>query len=127
MVCWSTELPIGLIPGHIFMAKDSGDRHDFWASFLVMKENLEEIEDFICVAHSLGINNIRFMHLNPNWRSFWGVRMSPDFTFKYLEQSNKSVINTFRQRFSQYQEMAAKLGVNIRTVICPPGWWRPII
>lgn len=95
-------------------AKDSGDRHDFWCSFLVMKENLEEIEDFICMAHGLGINNIRFMHLNPNWRSFWGVRISPDFTFKYLEQSNKSVINTFRQRFPQYQEMAAKLGVNIR-------------
>jgi len=95
-------------------AKDAGDRHDFWCSFLVMKENLEEIEDFIGMVHGWGIKNIRFMHLNPNWYSFWGVRMSPDFTFRYLEQSNKNVINTFRQRFPRYQEIAAKLGVNVR-------------
>jgi len=95
-------------------AKDSGDRNDFWFSFLVMKENLEDIEDFICLAHGLGIKNIRFMHLHPNWSSLRGVRMTPDFTFKHLEQSNKGVVNTFRQRLPRYQEMAAQLGVNIR-------------
>lgn len=95
-------------------AKDSGDRNDFWFSYLVMKENLEEIEDFICLAHDLCIKNIRFMHLNPNWFSFRGVHMSPDFTFKYAEQSNKIVINTFGQRLPRYQEMAAQLGVNIK-------------
>jgi radical SAM protein with 4Fe4S-binding SPASM domain len=94
--------------------KDSGERHDFWCSFLVMKENLEEIEDFIHVAHDLGIKNIRFMDLNPNWQSFRGVRMSPEFTFKYLEQSNNKVISTFHRRFSRYQEVAKQLGVHIR-------------
>jgi len=95
-------------------AKDSADRHDFWCSFLVMKENLEEIEDFLHVAYNLGIKNIRFMHLSPNWQSLRGVRMSPDFTFKYLEQTNKNVISTFLRRFSRYQEVAAQLGINIR-------------
>jgi radical SAM protein with 4Fe4S-binding SPASM domain len=99
--------------------KDSGDRHDFWGSFLVMKENLEEIEDFIHVAHDLGLKNIRFMDLNPNWQSFRGVRMSPEFTFKYLEQSNHKVISTFHRRFSRYQEVAKQLGVNIRRGTMP--------
>jgi MoaA/NifB/PqqE/SkfB family radical SAM enzyme len=95
-------------------AKDAGDRHDFWFSFLVMKENLEEIEDFIHLAHDLGIRNIRFMHLNPNWFSLRGVRMTPDFTFKYTEQSNKHVVDTFSRKFPRYQETAAQLGVNIQ-------------
>jgi MoaA/NifB/PqqE/SkfB family radical SAM enzyme len=95
-------------------AKDLGDRNDFWCSFLVMKENIEEIEDFLFLIHSLGINNIRFMHLNPNWYTLWGVRMAPDFTFKYLEQTNKSVVNTFRRRLPRYREIAGELGVNIR-------------
>lgn len=89
-------------------------RHDFWCSFLVMQENLNEIEDFLQVVHELGIKNVRFTHLNPNWHSLKGVRMSPDFTFKYLEQANKGVVKTFQKRFSRYQEVAAKLGVNIR-------------
>ena len=93
----------------------TGDRHDFWCSFLVMQENLEEIEDFLQVVHDLGLKNVRFTHLNPNWQTLKGVRMSPDFTFKYLQQSNKGVVHTFQQRFSRYQEVAAKLGVNIRS------------
>jgi MoaA/NifB/PqqE/SkfB family radical SAM enzyme len=95
-------------------AKDAGDRHDFWCSFLVMRENLEEIEDFLQLVHDLGIKNVRFMRLNPNWQTLKGVRMSPDFTFRYLEQCNKEVINIFHQRFPRYQEIAAQLGVNIR-------------
>ena len=95
--------------------KGTGDRHDFWCSFLVMQENLEEIEDFLQVVHDLGIKNVRFTHLNPNWQTVKGVRMSPDFTFKYLEQSNKGVVSNFQKKFPRYQEVAAKLGVNIRS------------
>ena len=105
----------------------TGDRHDFWCSFLVMKENLEEIEDFFHVAHDLGIKNVRFMDLNPNWQSLRGVRMSPDFTFKYLQQSNNKVVSTFQRRFSRYQEVAKQLGVNIRRGNMPSRVARPII
>jgi radical SAM protein with 4Fe4S-binding SPASM domain len=94
--------------------KGSENTPDFWLSFIVIKENIEEIPEFIKLAHDLGIKNIRFVRLIPNWNSIKGVRMSDDFTFKYFEQSNNKIIDAFMKKLPEYMSLSNELGVNIK-------------
>jgi len=95
-------------------AKRSENGHDFWFSFIVMKENIDEIEEFLHLAQDCGVESVRFMRLIPNWQSVKGVRMKDrQFKFKYSEQFNRRVRGEFLRRLPAYQDLANKLGIKI--------------
>ncbi len=95
-------------------AEHMGSNSDFWFSFLVMRENVGEVEDFLKLAHRCGIKAVRFMRLRPNWQSIRGVRLRDrDFTFRYFEQFNEQVRNEFTKKLPQYRELSAALGIKI--------------
>lgn len=83
-------------------------------SFIVMKENIDEIEDFLRLAAELKIPEVRFQKLNPNWYSLKGQKMPDrDFTFSYYQQFNRDVIRTFLERKADYEALGKELGLNI--------------
>jgi MoaA/NifB/PqqE/SkfB family radical SAM enzyme len=86
--------------------------HDFWFSFIVMKENVEEIEDFLYLAHECGIHSVRFMHLWPNNDTLKGIT-TRGLTFKYSEQSDSKVGQQFAERLGDYVALAESLGIKI--------------
>jgi len=95
-------------------AENSIKSHDFWFSFIVMKENVDEIEDFLHLTHDCGVKKVRFMRLMPNKLSLKGVKMQDrDFKFNYFKQFNKEVINNFQSKLPAYQNLADQLGVRI--------------
>jgi MoaA/NifB/PqqE/SkfB family radical SAM enzyme len=95
-------------------AEDIHSDSDFWFSFIVMKENAGEVEDFLKLAHRCGIRAVRFMRLRPNWQSVRGVHLPDrDFTFRYFEQFNQHVRDQFIKKLPQYRELSAKLGIKV--------------
>ncbi|MFC2166798.1 radical SAM/SPASM domain-containing protein [Acidobacteriota bacterium] len=103
--------------------KDSEENHDFWFSYIVMKENIDEIEDFLQLASDCGIKSIRFMRLVPNWQSLIGFKMRDrDFKFNYFEQYNRRVAKKFLARLTEYQTLSNKLDIKIEySSILPKG------
>jgi len=100
----------------IDLADRSPQEQDFWFSYLVMKENLDEIEEFLQLAHACGIRSVRFMRLRPNRRTARGVVLPErDFRFKHVEQSNRAVLSAFRQRLPRYRSLAGELGIRIES------------
>lgn len=96
-------------------ADSLGKDHDFWFSFIVLKENIDEIEEFLLLAHETGVKNVRFMQLIPNWKTMRGLKLKErNFTFKYREQFNKEIVDKFNHRLPQYQDLSDKFGINIR-------------
>jgi radical SAM protein with 4Fe4S-binding SPASM domain len=95
-------------------ANDSHHDCDFWFSFLVMKENIDEIEDFLLIAHDCGIKSVRFMRPIPNWQSLRAARApGRDFRFAYFEQYNKTVHDRFTRSLPRYKALSDKLGIKI--------------
>lgn len=93
-------------------SKKSEKKDDFWFSFIVMKENINEIEEFLQLACDCGIRSVRFMRLKPNSDTLKGLTVR-GFTFKYSEQSNNQVLHSFLSRLPRYEAIAAKLGIKI--------------
>ena len=89
-----------------------GMNHDFWFSFIVMKENVNEIEEFLELAHACGIKSVRFMNLYPTIETIKGV-VKRDFHFKHFEQFNQGVIEQFMSKKHTYEALALKLGIEI--------------
>lgn len=88
--------------------------NSFWFSAIIMKENVEEMADFVRLAHRTGVNEVRFMRLLPNHRTLFGTRRSKDeIRFIHHEQSNRSVLRRFNELLPEVQEIADELGVNI--------------
>ncbi|GAA0856476.1 radical SAM protein [Aliiglaciecola litoralis] len=86
----------------------------FWLSFIVMKDNVDETEQFINLAYKLGIKEVRFMCLHPNKRTIFGTRRNEkDEKFSHFEQANSTVSARFNKRLPTLKEQAAKLGINI--------------
>lgn len=95
-------------------ARKSGHAGDFWFSFLVLKENIDEIEDFLHLAHDCGIRSIRFMRPIPNMKTLRGAKLPDrDFRFFYFEQYNKHVSSQFMQSLPRYQALCDELGLRI--------------
>jgi radical SAM protein with 4Fe4S-binding SPASM domain len=96
--------------------REENKNSDFGFSFIVMKENIDEIEDFLKIAHKSGVENVRFMRLKPNQQILQGVKM-PDreFEFNYYEQSNSKVKRIFLKRLPYYKKLAGELGIRIGT------------
>ncbi len=92
----------------------TGKRPYFCFSCIVMKENIDEIEDFLRLAAELRIPEVRFQRLNPNFHSLKGQKFPDrDFTFRYYEQFNREVMRTFLERKPRYKALADELGLNI--------------
>lgn len=86
----------------------------FGFSFIVMQENLDEIPDFLHLAAELGIREVRFQRLNPNFYSLKGQKMTDrDFTFRYYEQFNREVMRRFLERKPDYDALGRELGLSI--------------
>lgn len=86
----------------------------FWLSFIVMKDNVNETEEFIDLAHRLGISEVRFMSLHPNKRTIFGTRRSEDEEkFSHFDQSNAEVSKRFNDSLPDLKEKAEQLGINI--------------
>ncbi len=95
-------------------AERLGANSDFWFSFLVMRENVGEVEDFLRLALRCGIKAVRFMRLRPNWQAIRGVHLPDrDFTFRYFEQFNEQVRNEFTTKLPYYRELSANLGIKV--------------
>jgi MoaA/NifB/PqqE/SkfB family radical SAM enzyme len=88
--------------------------HDFWFSYIVMRENVDEIPEFLEMAHRLGIRSVRFMRLLPNRESLAGIRLKDrDFTFRYAKQYNSGVVQTFLSRLPGIRRRAEELGIRV--------------
>jgi MoaA/NifB/PqqE/SkfB family radical SAM enzyme len=86
--------------------------HDFWFSFVVMKENIAEVEDFLRLAYKCDIHSVRFMHLWSNNDTLKGIKVR-GMNFKYSDQSNQDVAAEFALGISHYQALARDLKINI--------------
>jgi MoaA/NifB/PqqE/SkfB family radical SAM enzyme len=83
-------------------------------SFIVMKENIDEIEDFLKIARDAGMGSVRFMRLRPNKHILQGVKMPErQLEFNYHEQYNAGIKREFLKRLPIYKELAGKLGIRI--------------
>lgn len=90
------------------------NQSDLWFSLIVMKENINEIGDFLHLAHDCGIRSVRFVGLIANWQSIKGVWFRErDFKFNYFEQSNRKVIEQFSRDRPKHDELARQLGIKI--------------
>ncbi|MHC1784847.1 MAG: SPASM domain-containing protein [Anaerolineaceae bacterium] len=87
-------------------------QQDFWFSFLVMKENVDEFGDFLNLAHDCGIRHVRCMRLYPNPNNVKTIHLR-GFDFNYLEQTNKKYIDAFYKKMPEYLAMANNLGITI--------------
>lgn len=96
------------------MARKSGHASDFWFSLLVMKENVQEIEAFLHLAHDCGIQSVRFMRPIPNFKTLRGARLpNRDFRFFYFEQFNRKVCGQFVTSLPRYEALCNELGIRI--------------
>jgi MoaA/NifB/PqqE/SkfB family radical SAM enzyme len=85
---------------------------DLWFSFVVMKENFPEIEDFLRLTYKCGIRSVRFMHLWPNHDTLRGLKVR-GMTFRYAEQSSRKVRHEFSRRLPHYEALASEMGIRI--------------
>lgn len=98
------------------LTRRSGRKADFWFSFLVLKENVEEIENFIRLAHACGITSVRFMRPLPNVKTLRGVTYQErGFRFSYLEQFNSNVFERFQQVLPACRQLCEELGIRVET------------
>jgi radical SAM protein with 4Fe4S-binding SPASM domain len=75
-----------------------------------MKENIDEIEDFLNIAHDCGIKRVRFMRLK-----YAKSRNISDrnFEFDYYDQNNKNVRKKFLKLLPLYKKLAERLDIKI--------------
>lgn len=92
--------------------QSSAKNHDFHAKFTVIKENLDEVEDFLRIAHECGIRVVHFMHLWPGNETLKGIT-ARGFTFKYSEQFNSEIRRQFAERVTDYISLASELNIRI--------------
>jgi len=91
-------------------AKDN----EFWLSFIVMKENLDEIADFLYLAREIGIKQVRLMRLLPNRFTIRGVYdKKNDFIFNHDEQFSRRIKLEFLERLPRIRALAKTLGISI--------------
>jgi len=83
--------------------------------FIVVKDNLEEIEDFLSFSKSVGIPNVQFQKLDKHKSILEGVyRENNNYKFEFSEQSNKQVMESFFEKIPKIEEIARDLGVSVK-------------
>ena len=86
----------------------------FGLSYLVMKENIDEIEDFLYLASKIGVKNVRFMKLRSNKYIAQGrIKKDLNFRFYYLDQYNKKVVKKFLAMKPQIDAIAERLNIKV--------------
>jgi len=96
------------------IAKKHKTEHRIQLSFIVMRENILEIDDFLNLAQEIGVQHVRFMGLKPNRKTLLGVtRTDKKFRFNYFEQANPLVYKKFFRRYSEIENQARNLGIVI--------------
>ncbi len=86
--------------------------HDLWFSYIVMKETIDEIEDFFKLANYCGIKSVRFMRLNPTIYNIRGVEKR-NFKLKYFEQFNQKIVDKFIENIPKYRKLASEFNIKI--------------
>jgi MoaA/NifB/PqqE/SkfB family radical SAM enzyme len=94
-------------------SKENNYKNDFWFSFIVMKENIDEIENLLYLAHDCGVKNVRFMRLDAKKETILGLNIR-DFKFNYFDQTRPGIINKFKNNFLLYSKIAKDLGITIQ-------------
>jgi radical SAM protein with 4Fe4S-binding SPASM domain len=79
-----------------------------------MKENIDEIDEFLHLSHDCGIKSVRFMRLKPNKSTLEGRKVQ-NFIFKHQEQFNNSVRNEFQKKMPYFKKLAERLNITIET------------
>lgn len=88
----------------------------FKFSFIVMKENIGEIDDFLNLADSVGIKKVRFMQLRPNAKTIEGVlRRGVNFRFLFHEQFNEQIRKLFFKKLLHIETLAKKLDIEVES------------
>jgi MoaA/NifB/PqqE/SkfB family radical SAM enzyme len=74
-----------------FAAAEDPDEHLLFISMVMMRENIEELPDFVRLAKDIGANGIYVEHLSPSALPLeqWIVRRD-DFEFRYSSQQLKN-------------------------------------
>ena len=86
-------------------------------AFLVLKDNLDEIEDFLLFAKEVGLPQVKFMKLLPN-DSILGEgykREDSTYRFVYHEQFNEHIRDAFSTKIPRIRVLADELGIRIAT------------
>jgi radical SAM protein with 4Fe4S-binding SPASM domain len=97
-------------------SESNGKSHDFWFSYIVMNDNVDEIEDFLRIAHGCGIKHVRFMRLSPRPFDRKDLKMSDrDYVFNYAQQSGKQTRKRFIENMPRFEELAKDLDIEIET------------
>ena len=97
-------------------ARIGAPENEFWFSFTVVKEVIDEIDDLLDMASRVGIGTVRFMRLKPTPEILRGVYdKKQDFRYSYLEQSNRRINELFLKKLPRIRERAAGMGINIHT------------
>ena len=97
-------------------ARSGSPDNEFWFSYIVVKETVNEIEDFLLLAHRAGVSKVRFMKLDPNLKILKGAhRDAEDFVYRYHQQFNREVGQAFLEQLPRVRERAQELGITIET------------
>jgi MoaA/NifB/PqqE/SkfB family radical SAM enzyme len=99
-----------------------GDKSDFWFSYIVMRENLDEIDDFLMRAHDAEVTKVRFMELSPRRKTITGVRRAGlDWQFRHFEQFNRKIQSAFLERLPRVVARARDLGISVEAGSMEPA------
>jgi len=89
-------------------------RNEFWFGYIVVKETVDEIDDFLRLANRAGITKVRFMKLNSNLKNIKGAHIGREsFEYKYFEQSNQNVQEAFLAKLPHIQDLTKEYGISI--------------
>jgi radical SAM protein with 4Fe4S-binding SPASM domain len=83
-------------------------------SYIVFKENIDEIEDFLILTNKAGIKRVRFQELIPKPNIVRGeIREKSGFTFNYFEQYNSRILKQFVEKLPRIRELARELNIEV--------------
>ncbi len=79
---------------------------------VIMKENWQELIDFVHLAHSIGVQGVRYWKMRkPSYSSDYTDHDRNGFKFRYLEQS--TIPPEFEETAKQAADLASKFGLTI--------------
>lgn len=97
--------------------REGDPRNNIQLAYLVLKENLGEIDAFLELSREVGLPQVKFMKLVPN-ASIVGegyTREDPPFRFAFAEQFNEQVQRAFAERWPDIRQRAEALGIRLAT------------
>ena len=80
-------------------------------SYVLMRENLEELPEFIRLAHSLGADSVQVWPLNANSMGIERRQMTQDFLFCYKQQNVAWYPHLTDKMLKESRSLAEELGV----------------